>query len=184
MSLSQIKTHPLWNDLYHSAEYVLIQNHYNTRVAKRSQVPLINHIHEGIDVLMYINAPLVVMQAYCLHPIFQSNDDLAYSHQWVCEEVEGLNMYAVLLAMEYRNIANQYLSHRSINSIDDIELGPLPGIRQMLIADKIQNYKDFLIYHKDTHERAAELDEYFKNWLAKLDCVEIYCEITGKPVLY
>lgn len=93
-------------------------------------------------------------------------------------------MYAVLLAMEYRNIANQYLSHRVINSIDDIELGPVPGIRQMLIADKIQNYKDFLIYHKDTHERAAELDEYFKNWLAKLDCVEIYCEITGKPVLY
>ena len=71
--------------------------------------------------------------------------------------------------MEYRNIANQYLSYRKIKSIDEISLSPLKEVNEMLIADKIQNYKDFLIYHKDTHPRAKELDEYFNNWLKKLN---------------
>jgi len=37
------------------------------------------------------------------------------------------------------------------------------------VADKIQNYKDFLIYHQKTHARSKELNEYFQNWLKKLD---------------
>ena len=40
----------------------------------------------------------------------------------------------------------------------------------MLIADKVQNYKDFLLYHKNTHERSDELDEYFNSWFKILHC--------------
>lgn len=39
----------------------------------------------------------------------------------------------------------------------------------MLIADKVQNYKDFRKHHLDTHARADELDFYFKTWLKELD---------------
>jgi hypothetical protein len=38
----------------------------------------------------------------------------------------------------------------------------------MLIADKIQNRKDFELYHKDIHERSDELKQYFFNWLWRL----------------
>ena len=44
----------------------------------------------------------------------------------------------------------------------------------MLIADKIQNRKDFELYHKETHPRSAELDKYFRNWLQKLNIDESF----------
>jgi hypothetical protein len=33
---------------------------------------------------------------------------------------------------------------------------------------KIQNRKDFERYHRDTHPRARELEQYFRNWLIVL----------------
>jgi hypothetical protein len=38
----------------------------------------------------------------------------------------------------------------------------------MLIADKVQNFKDFRTYHADSHSRRQELDVYFRQWLAAL----------------
>ncbi len=70
--------------------------------------------------------------------------------------------------MEYRSVANEYLSHRTIAHVDEIRLSPLPEVNQMLIADKVQNCKDFELYHKATHPRSAELDLYFNNWLRRL----------------
>ena len=40
------------------------------------------------------------------------------------------------------------------------------------IADKIQNRKDFELYHELTHPRSKELIQYFKNWLEKLGVSE------------
>jgi hypothetical protein len=59
-------------------------------------------------------------------------------------------------------------------------LSPLEEVNKMLVADKIQNRKDFEIYHKENHPRAVELDKYFKNWLLKLSVTEekyqSYCQ--------
>jgi hypothetical protein len=63
-------------------------------------------------------------------------------------------------------------STRKIESIDEIRLSPLKDVNDMLIADKIQNRKDFDLYHKGKHERSEELDEYFKNWFNRLGITE------------
>lgn len=54
----------------------------------------------------------------------------------------------LLLGMEYRYTANNYLSFKPAD--DPIHLSPIAEVNQMLIADKIQNRKDFEIYHKGT----------------------------------
>ena len=35
----------------------------------------------------------------------------------------------------------------------------------MLLADKLQNRKDFRLYHLGKHERTKELDHYFDLWI-------------------
>ena len=42
----------------------------------------------------------------------------------------------------------------------------------MLVADKVQNRKDFLAFHEGIHERTLELDYYFKYWLEALQITE------------
>lgn len=156
----------LENNIFMSPEFVLIDMEYKDKTAKRSGVPLINHIKEGIDILEKRGASLTTIKAYCLHPLIQSDIDLAKNAEKIARLVDP---YALLLATEYRKTANAYLSQRTIGSLDDIELSPLPEVNEMLVADKIQNYKDFLIYHQKTHARSKELNEYFQNWLKKLD---------------
>jgi hypothetical protein len=73
-----------------------------------------------------------------------------------------------MLAMEYRSVANEYLSDK-VNTGQKIRLSPLAEVNQMLVADKVQNYKDFFTYHYNTHERSAELLVYFARWFKKLD---------------
>jgi hypothetical protein len=62
--------------------------------------------------------------------------------------MEQVDKRVLLLAVEYRNIANEYLSHKP--STNDVHLSPIKDVNTMLIADKIQNRKDFEIYHKGT----------------------------------
>ena len=77
----------------------------------------------------------------------------------------GVPTAALLLAMEYRRVANSYLSTMPIEGFvgftDD-------RIRLMLLADKLQNEKDFRLYHEGTHPRTVELREYFDNWIKVL----------------
>ena len=154
----------------HTPEYQLIAAFYGQRKAKRSCVPLINHIHEGLFVLEHVGAPESALRAFCLHPLVQSDNDLEKNFQEVCSKSSPK---ALGLAMEYRNIANQYLSLRTITDLSDIALSPLTAVNQMLIADKVQNFKDFLLYHKETHPRSKELTEYFHNWLQRLGVSQI-----------
>jgi len=161
---SKLDSAESWGFYWDFDEYKVIKNFYGNRVTKRSGVPLINHINEGLLILDYLDATIATKRAYCIHPIIQSDVDLK-NNLW---HLFGLDTYTIILAMEYRKTANAYLSRRKINSIDEIELSPLEEVNQMLIADKIQNRKDFDLYHNGIHPRSKELDEYFQNWFNRL----------------
>lgn len=145
-------------------EYQAIAKFYGYQRAKRSDVPLMNHIDEGLAVLNWIGASENAKLAYCIHPLFQEDDCLAASFQRIPEITSKPDV--LVLAMEYRNIANGYLSNKL--PVEEIYLGPLPEVKQMLVADKVQNYKDFLQFHAATHPRRQRLDEYFQAWLGHL----------------
>ncbi|MFT5618267.1 MAG: hypothetical protein ACI85I_001499 [Arenicella sp.] len=144
-----------------SVEYKMITTFYGSEKTERSQVPLINHIQEGLQILEFINASEFAKKAYCLHPILQSDESLKQNWKMYFAKV---NPKVMLLCMEYRKVANTYLS-RVIQGLLEIELSPIKSVNEMLVADKVQNYKDFLKYHAESHPRTKELELYFSNWL-------------------
>lgn len=146
-------------------EYKLISHFYGDKKAKRSQCYMMNHIDEGLFILENIQASDAAKKAFCLHPMLQNDEDL--QENWV-KIKNQVNSEILGLVVEYRNIANAYLSQRSITHLDEIALSPLEDVNDMLRADKVQNYKDFLIYHQKTHARSDILNQYFQNWLTKL----------------
>lgn len=174
--------------VFDSFEYEYVRQHYEDRVAERSRVPLINHIHEGIVVLGELNASLHAKKAWCLHPLLQADADLARTvhHRGPFWEFDP---HCILLAMEYRYRANAWLSDKVKKSVwqgrsgvervhPEVQVSglPTPGdleeVCHMLIADKVQNCKDFLAHHKDTPPRSRELEIYFGHWLKALDVDE------------
>lgn len=142
-----------------STAYKLISDYYGNQTAKRSGVLLMNHIDEGIEILKTIGADQITIDAYCLHPILQSDEafNLNYEMDFV-----GIATSSLILAVEYRRVANSYLSK---DTIDKFVGFTNYRIKQMLYADKVQNEKDFALYHEGKHERSKELREYFNNWL-------------------
>lgn len=162
--------HIVIDGLTQTPEYKLIERLYGSDKAKRSGVYFMNHIDEGLYILYKLNARTKAKLGYILHPIFQSDTDIV--NNITLNNINELDVKAVILAVEYRNIANSYLSTRKINSLDEIKLSPLGSVDKMLIADKIQNRKDFELYHINTHPRSIELDWYFKAWLKKLNITE------------
>jgi len=157
--------------------YLLIADFYGDRVAKRSGVLLMNHIDEGLLILNDIRADEVTRQAWCLHPMLQADEHYmrfeGRVNDWgVRTKPRDISYRAVMLAMEYRAIANAYLSTCHIESPGSIRLGPDPRISDMLVADKVQNRKDFEKYNLKDHPRSVELQIYFKLWLARLGISE------------
>lgn len=147
--------------------YRLVAAFYGSRRAERSGVSYMKHIDDGLAVLSALGASLDAKRAFCLHPIVQSDDDLALAPA-LLRRTPGLDPVAVLLAVEYRSVANEYLSHRVIASLDEIRLSPLADVQHMLVADKVQNRVDFERFHEGTHPRSKELADYFQNWLTRL----------------
>lgn len=137
--------------------YNSIQDYYGDKRANRSGVPYIKHIDDGLRILEELNADYYTKEAYCLHPIFQSDQDLLKNIHLIDRIDSGI----MTLVMEYRSVANEYLSKRKIVSIDEIRLSPLIEVNKMLLADKLQNFSDFILYHYGTHERSDELYIYF-----------------------
>lgn len=146
-------------------EYRLISAHYGDDITKRSKVRLMNHIDEGLIILDEISATNMTKRAYCIHPLIQNDSDLYNNFSMVGNTLEN---YVVMLAMEYRNIANAWLSDKALD-INPPKLSPLKEVNNMLIADKVQNRKDFELYHKGKHERSDELTIYFTRWLQALN---------------
>jgi hypothetical protein len=167
----------------YTGAWMAIRDHYGDRTAERSGVPLMRHIEEGVAILAELGADLGTMEAYCYHPLMQNDADLLANREALT--VQGrLGLYpmrpwVVILVMEYRSQANAWLSdkvhllHRGDSRQTAVPTGrptpgPLPEVRLMLIADKVQNYKDFLLHHHGRHARSAELAFYFQKWLEAL----------------
>lgn len=154
-----------------------IEDFYGNRCAKRSGVPLMNHINEGTKLLQYLNASGDTIRAYRLHPIYQ--DSLGERFIELLQEDGPI----IAKIVSYTQTANAALSdivckknigdgeggdYFKLELKHPIRLSDIPEVNQMLVADKCQNYKDFLIYHYGTHARSDELDFYFKQWLLAL----------------
>lgn len=156
----------------------LIEQYYGNKTAKRSGVPYINHIYEGLSILKYYCAAEEVLDAYALHPMFQEDNKLLINLSVYSRYIDSLTMSIV---MEYRNVANRGLSCYQVDDPSKIYLSPIHVVNLMLIADKVQNRKDFMKYHFGTHPKSRELDIYFKNWLRALKITEkqyeTLCEI-------
>lgn len=152
-------------------EYKAIEEFYGNRTTKRSGVRLMNHIDEGLLILDQYHASENSKRAFCLHPLFQNNEELqTVGLEYV---MSAKDPYPVMLVMEYRQWANMWLSDKvksfhnrvSYECDTDPNPGPLIEVHQMLIADKVQNKKDFIRYHCGTHSRSPELSLYFDRWL-------------------
>lgn len=147
-------------------EYRRIAVHYGTRTTRRSGVPLMRHIDQGLAILRAIEASETAMRAFCLHPLLQSDADLAANYERIGDL--AADPWVVVLAIEYRGVANAALASRPLARADEIALSPLVEVNQMLVADKVQNRSDFLQHHAATHPRSAELARYFELWLERL----------------
>lgn len=173
------------NDALNQA-LTLIQSHYGSRKAKRSRVPLMNHIIEGLDIIERVakeealpQLPVSkMMAAFALHPLIQDGDEIddnlhhilthrgkASAHDW---------LEVVALAVEYRNYANAYLCRPCTDgycgkSLRNLLRTASLEVMVMLLADKRQNQTDFILYHKGYHERSEQLDLYFARWIAELE---------------
>lgn len=161
--------HTLW------PEYKAICSFYESHCAERSGVLYINHIEEGLFILKDLNVSEIAQKAFVIHPMCQSNEDLSTFWERIKTSpsddiIHKIDLKVILLAIEYRNIANGYLSFADPN--DDPKLSPIDEVNQMLCADKIQNRIDFERFHLKTHPRAEILDSYFKKWLLKLEVTE------------
>ena len=161
--------------------YQAISEFYGRRRALRSQIPLVSHIDDGLRILDALGSSIEAKEAFCIHPMLQDDDSLRDSlkpdsvfRKW------ALDSHVVVLAMEYRSVANAYLSQHFRSSEDHIMLSALPDVNDLLIADKVQNRKDFEIHHRNTHENREILAQYFDNWLRRLAVSEVrYTELVS-----
>ena len=174
-------------DLNHC--YSLIKEYYGDKKAKRSGVLYMNHIDEGLIILDEMVCTYYTKSAYCIHPIIQEDSTLKQNIEKYLSRIDPVVLF---LAMEYRNVANRGLSCYQVDNPAQIYLSPIYDVNQMLIADKVQNFKDFNKYHLDIHPKSIELNRYFRNWLRALGVLEAkyeyYCglidrhKILGKMV--
>lgn len=149
-------------------EYKLISNFYTNQKTKRSKIELMNHIDEGLYILEKLKSSETAKKAFCLHPIFQADKDLFKNYNLI----HSIDVQTIIATIEYRSVANEYLSHIKVKSHKEIRISVLKDVNDMLIADKIQNRKDFEIYHLKTHKRRNELKKYFENWFKALKISE------------
>jgi hypothetical protein len=155
----------------------LIAEHYGDRCAERSGVPLMNHITEGLQILDRFGASDSVKAAFCLHPLLQAPADYKANSERLATD-DMIDVQVFRMAVDYRWAANAYLckpetDHWNQHDIHQ-KVGHLyPELRLLLIADKEQNQKDFMLYHYNKHERSGELKRYFHNWLDYLGVSEL-----------
>ncbi|MEJ8851888.1 hypothetical protein [Variovorax rhizosphaerae] len=159
-----------------SPEYQAIRTHYADRIAKGSGIAFLQRIDEGLIILSELDATEAAMRAFCLHPLFQADEDLIHHGQDFMNSVDA-DPFVILLVMEFRSRANAWPVDRVHRSPDGLHMvadgcpsaGPLEAVKHMLIADKVQHRKDFIRHHRRKHPCSDAQDLYFDRWLEALD---------------
>jgi hypothetical protein len=86
------------------------------------------------------NASIDVMKEFCIHPLYQNDADLIKN----LNILDQFSPTAVGLCFEYRHIANSG-TREQFRVFNSLPLSILPDVNEMLLADKVQNYHDFLL---------------------------------------
>jgi hypothetical protein len=158
------------------SEYVIMEREYGDAKARRSGLYLMNHIDEGANIMIKRNASEEAVKAFIAHPMLQDDEHFFDKKELLLNKVMvHCSKYTLLLCMEYRKVANAYLCKPETDGWTQEQIKfhcpiLMDDIREMLIADKVQNYKDFLQFHALSHPRRNELFAYFNNWIDYLGC--------------
>ncbi len=165
----------------------LIETIYASRRTRRSKVPHRNHIDEGLMILQALQATQVEAEAFCLHAPAQISYHFgarptAASYRltepqgprdtWLLQTRFPLAADAVALAWRFAVQAEAFRPNHLNDEIEPPSFTIDTAVRKLLIADKVQNRKDFERYHRDSHPRAPQLTQYFACWFALLEISE------------
>lgn len=162
------------------SSYRFIEQVYAFKKASRSGLWYMNHIDEGLYILDRLNGlglgspDPTDKAAFASHAALQSDEDIKYNYGPWISKMTNSNRLATKV-FEYRAIANDYLSNKVISSPSEIKLSPLEGVNMMLMADKIQNFKDLMLHNRE-HPRFEQLHQYFMNWFTAL---KVPLEVVG-----
>lgn len=143
-------------------EYKLAKQILTPIRAKRTGENHFTHVEEGIRILTAIGASDVTKKAFALHPLVQKEEDFLANFMLL----GNCNQYALMLAVEYRWVANNGTRRNLGNG--PVVLSGLKEVNQMLIADKVQNRMSFRRNFKPTDPDYADLEAYFEKWLVAL----------------
>lgn len=145
--------------------YKIINGAWSHKTDSR-RTPYMYHIDMGIRYLRHIRADDDTVAAWCLHPLVQSYKDLSENLPILALHPELTKALAV--AIEYRNQANRYSTHKEFSSKISNPEYILPEVTQMLQADKLQNYWN-LTRNRKEHPNYENLVNYFHDWFSALD---------------
>lgn len=147
-----------------SKEMRAIKRFYDGKVAKRSGLPYIRHIVMGLMLLKTLTSDRDVWRAWVVHPIFQMDDYLSEALKEGQLKDIVTNFRTAVLAMEYRSVANDYLT-KDIWVEKQPKISILPEVNLLLVVDKIQNWYD-AARHLETpcQEELIYLGFYFHKW--------------------
>jgi len=152
-------------------EYDIIESVFRYKKAKRTGLPYIRHIDQGLHLLRHLKASPVVQGAWCLHPLFQLDEQfLPLMKGHGASLLHGVNFMVVALAMEYRASANSYLTKDAMYIDRHPILSPVPEVNLMLGVDKVQNFRDakLHLYQHISRSEQDVLEGYFRSWLRAL----------------
>jgi hypothetical protein len=133
------------------------------RRARRSNLPYMNHIYEGLYILR--DADPGIKRAWCLHPVFQDPDlehqiHLTTPPTWV-KGLQDIPEEDIELSKQYAITANAHLSYMPPKTP---RISSHPGVNAMLVADKIQNLKELCVsVPQDLTPNWNRLMQYFNS---------------------
>lgn len=151
---------------FYHFELRAIEQFYGDQRAKRSGVLLINHIHEGLAILDALEAPELAYRLFCLHPVGRKAEMRAVVKYFELDDaIEEYNELNDLYGSGYQSV--RFTTEEDLfNKLADQYA--TPAVLYALLADKIQNRKDFNLYHNGSLPNSELLQSYFDCWINAL----------------